>query len=48
MDARTTLPLPDTCDTAPRAEFLRGLRAAVPVMIGFIPWCSARRPRRKA
>ncbi|HHA2593411.1 TPA: hypothetical protein ACOEA0_004287, partial [Stenotrophomonas maltophilia] len=23
MDARTTLPLPDTCDTAPRAEFLR-------------------------
>lgn len=38
MDARTTLPLPDTCDTAPRAEFLRGLRAAVPVMIGFIPF----------
>lgn len=39
MDARTTLPLPDpACDTAPRAEFLRGLRAAVPVMIGFIPF----------
>lgn len=38
MDARTALPLPDTCDTAPRAEFLRGLRAAVPVMIGFIPF----------
>ncbi|EPJ6836955.1 AzlC family ABC transporter permease [Stenotrophomonas maltophilia] len=38
MDARTTLPLPDTCDTASRAEFLRGLRAAVPVMIGFIPF----------
>ncbi|MBN7839310.1 AzlC family ABC transporter permease [Stenotrophomonas maltophilia] len=38
MDARTSLPLPDTCDTAPRAEFLRGLRAAVPVMIGFIPF----------
>lgn len=38
MDARTTLPPPATCDTAPRAEFLRGLRAAVPVMIGFIPF----------
>ncbi|MDH0190573.1 AzlC family ABC transporter permease [Stenotrophomonas sp. GD03993] len=38
MDAPTTLPLPDACDTAPRAEFLRGLRAAVPVMIGFIPF----------
>ncbi|PSD48906.1 branched-chain amino acid ABC transporter permease [Stenotrophomonas maltophilia] len=31
-------PCPHTCDTAPRAEFLRGLRAAVPVMIGFIPF----------
>ncbi|HCR32907.1 MAG TPA: branched-chain amino acid ABC transporter permease [Stenotrophomonas sp.] len=39
MDARTTPPLPDpACDTAPRAEFLRGLRAAIPVMIGFLPF----------
>jgi len=39
MDARTTLPLPDpACDTAPRAEFLRGLRAAIPVMVGFLPF----------
>ncbi len=37
MDARTTLPRRHL-RYRPRAEFLRGLRAAVPVMIGFIPF----------
>ncbi|MCO7397854.1 AzlC family ABC transporter permease [Stenotrophomonas maltophilia] len=39
MDAPRSLLPPDApCHVTPRAEFLRGLRAAVPVMIGFVPF----------